>query len=374
MNIIHWIFVNAIGCVASFILLRVLAVLVYALPRAIINGGRGWVAWSAVRFYVMRAGAYMIVLGLLLLIELWLKARWYEPLFGTLVPVLPSLAKLAELRKDVSQRLSDCRVGKAFAGEARKAWQRLDALSLGYEGASHPRYLALTLSSPAQSGVRSTSGEEQADRDRWFTLSTGIAVHLGEARVSMFNACLKSIDRVAQSPTGAGFGVVERSLGGSADVCMKALQVIDAISFIFIQHHAYIPKPDIDGFGDVLLAQICGPGWFGMGVSEQFKVYCEYAADPTNGGDKSLVTRFSKDIARYITGGFSCRPGCAPGEGPTLEYTHDDNGAFLCLVNLVPWFSIMNRFAVAAVFDDVNTCDALAKQLDEMHSQQKNFV
>jgi hypothetical protein len=105
MHIIHWCISAVLGLLAGLLLLHILAVLFYALPRAVFRGIQGRVRWGPSSFYLTGALKYAAILLLIVLIAYWLHVDSWGFLFGLFMPILPSLSTLRSLRDDVNKRL-----------------------------------------------------------------------------------------------------------------------------------------------------------------------------------------------------------------------------------------------------------------------------
>ena len=114
MLIFRWCVGGVLGLLAGYLSLSVLAVFAYALPRAVSNAARGFVAWNVSRFYL---GGALIYSGLLFVVALIAhRLPTYFPGFivGALLPILPMLLNLKELQADVDERLARAALDPAY--------------------------------------------------------------------------------------------------------------------------------------------------------------------------------------------------------------------------------------------------------------------
>jgi len=106
MHIVRWCVGAAVGLIAGFILLSILAVFLYALPRAVLNAARGLVRWNVSGFYLVGALAYAGALLLVALPSYWLPVDRGGLIFGLAMATIAKLANLRALRSDVDRRLA----------------------------------------------------------------------------------------------------------------------------------------------------------------------------------------------------------------------------------------------------------------------------
>jgi hypothetical protein len=105
MHIFRWCLGALLGFLLGFLSLSILAVLLYALPRAVFSAVKGFAQWNASRFYFVGVFAYAIVVVLILLVARLLQADAGGLILGFIVASLGKLANLRELKTDVDRRL-----------------------------------------------------------------------------------------------------------------------------------------------------------------------------------------------------------------------------------------------------------------------------
>ena len=105
MGIVRWVVGFLWGVAATFLVITILATVLYAVPRAVVNAVQGFVRWRPAGFFVLIAFVYA---GIWLLIN-WI-GHWLEgsdgPFFaGFVLAGIGSLASLRHFRTDVDERL-----------------------------------------------------------------------------------------------------------------------------------------------------------------------------------------------------------------------------------------------------------------------------
>ena len=113
MSIIRWVTGFLWGIAATFLFVTILATVLYAIPRAVVNALRGFVTWRPVGFFLLVALAYT---------GIWLSVNWLgrwlsgsEGAFvaGFVLAAIGTLVNLRHFRTDVDERLYRNLVGQS---------------------------------------------------------------------------------------------------------------------------------------------------------------------------------------------------------------------------------------------------------------------
>ena len=95
MHVVRFCIGTAFGLIAGFLLLNLLVVFLYALPRAVLNAASGFVRWNVSGFYLVGALGYSGILVLIAFPACWLAADRNGLIFGF---AMITVAKLATIR------------------------------------------------------------------------------------------------------------------------------------------------------------------------------------------------------------------------------------------------------------------------------------
>ena len=130
-------------------------------------------------------------------------------------------------------------------------------------------------------------GGKSADPKQFGVVAHTIAVGLERVRELWFAECVEVMEG---NPDCA---VVNRNLGGNADLAIKALQLLNTVTIIADKQ--YVSRSNGPFFSDILFAEVCGTGL--ERVMPFFNRYVSILNDKS-----AQLMRFSIDIVAYILG------------------------------------------------------------------------
>jgi len=131
----------------------------------------------------------------------------------------------------------------------------------------------------------------QSDKSQWLRICTNIAVALERDREAWFANCLRMLAELKRNAAFSIESEAKSTLGGEADVALRAYQLIQAMRLMSIRK--YVPPSEGQDFADLLFAQVCGTE-----LSEVLEV-----AERYRNRQKEEATLFGLDVAGYILGG-----------------------------------------------------------------------
>jgi|APSaa5957512535_1039671.scaffolds.fasta_scaffold40417_4 hypothetical protein len=169
-------------------------------------------------------------------------------------------------------------------------------------------------------------------REEWGSIALNIAQSIEKSSEEW-------LDAVVQKFENGSTDVLNTAFDGDAELAIKAYQLFLASSFI--AENQYIPPEDGKDFADVLFASTCGTRL--SDVLEFFGRYVEVADEGS-----AQLTRFTNDIAKYITGA----------EAPLQE--------MLLIVPSTIHLAWLNKLIVATHFKDESTASKVRERLDEL--------
>ena len=130
-------------------------------------------------------------------------------------------------------------------------------------------------------------------RSEWPLICTKIAKGFEDERQSFFSGSIKIIEEARTWEDPIDIPIVNRRLGGVAELALKAYQL--GIASSVVARNAYIPSAEGREFANLLYAQVCGTAIHE--VLHFLQSYDEVAKD-----QHVRDARLAGDIGHYITG------------------------------------------------------------------------
>lgn len=178
--------------------------------------------------------------------------------------------------------------------------------------------------------------KKSPSRELWAVISFNLSARLEALRREYFEQCVKVIQEYSKEKDEPEMKIVNRELGGKADLAIKAYQLY--LTSLFLAHHGYIPKSQGKDFADILYAQVCGTQ-----LVDCLSYFSRYHG--AKGGDQ--LRYFSNDVASYITGN----------DRPLWE-------GLLIGPSVIP-FTQLVHLTVAEAFGDNKTAEKVSRELTE---------
>ena len=183
----------------------------------------------------------------------------------------------------------------------------------------------------------------QPDKGQWLRLCTDIATALERDREAWFANCLRMVAEVKRKGLPIEFEVTNSTLGGEADLALRAYQLIQAMRLMSVRK--YVPPSEGQDFADLLFAQVCGTRLYEvLEVAERYRKR-----------QKEEASLFALDVAGHILGGDS-----VAALGLSLE-----------IMMLTPQLTAHTAIMIAATFGDDDTVRDFDAQLLRMRERMR---
>ena len=138
-----------------------------------------------------------------------------------------------------------------------------------------------------------------ASREEWISITTVLAKDLEILGDNSFQRFVRMVEDLSTNDSfkekEPGFSVVHRTLGGEADLAIKAYELMSVSTAL--QRYHYIPKSKGTDFSTLLWSQVCGTKL--KEVIKQAGVYYDFVKTD----EDKLPGRVGLDITTYISGG-----------------------------------------------------------------------